>query len=214
MAGLLDSEVLASIPEAVTYLSLAANVALGGLGAYWHHRKSREHYKATHDSLTGLLNVQGLEELLKANQPPQALLYIDATNLKGVNDKLGHSAGNRALIGTTGIINGILREDDFAARIGGDEFLVLLNQERRQKEDGQQTLIEPQDLLEVVTSRVNEGVGSFLEQNLDLRQAGLNIAVGGVVSRPGMSINELMDAAEINMYAVKELQHQVSGQYR
>jgi diguanylate cyclase (GGDEF)-like protein len=209
-----DSEVMASIPEAVTYLSVAANVALGGLGLYLHNRKRREHYKATHDKLTGLLNVQGLEELLETNAPPQALLYVDTTNLKSVNDRLGHSAGNKALVGTTDIIKTILRESDVAARVGGDEFLVLLNQDRREERADGETPMEPEELLDVVMSRFNEGTVSFLDENPDLRAAGLNIAVGGVVSQLGMTSDQLTDAAEKNMYVHKALQHEAVGSYR
>src|SRR3546814_6745080 len=56
-----------------------------------------------------------------------ALLFIDADNFKAVNDNFGHAAGDAVLVALSACIKETLRKDDFAARIGGDEFVVIID---------------------------------------------------------------------------------------
>jgi diguanylate cyclase (GGDEF)-like protein len=56
-----------------------------------------------------------------------AVLYIDLECLKAVNDKHGHFAGDAALIHVARLLDGLIRTNDFAARIGGDEFALILD---------------------------------------------------------------------------------------
>ncbi len=89
---------------------------------------------AEHDGLTGLYNrsyfQQELERVVervrRADGICCALLYIDLDNFKYVNDTLGHTAGDRLIIEIAGILNKRARKSDLIARIGGDEFSVLL----------------------------------------------------------------------------------------
>jgi diguanylate cyclase (GGDEF)-like protein/PAS domain S-box-containing protein len=89
---------------------------------------------AEHDGLTGLYNrsyfQQELERVVervrRAGETSCALLYIDLDNFKYVNDTLGHTAGDRLIIEVAGILNKRARKSDLIARIGGDEFSVLL----------------------------------------------------------------------------------------
>jgi two-component system, cell cycle response regulator len=85
------------------------------------------------DPLTGLANYRTLierasEELNRASRYayPLSAVMIDLDNLKAINDRHGHDAGNRALLNLTRILRATLRQTDFAARYGGDEFVVLL----------------------------------------------------------------------------------------
>lgn len=85
------------------------------------------------DALTGLPNFRAfcdrLEEELKRSRryrTPLAAVMIDLDNLKPINDRLGHAAGNRAIVALAEAVTSQLRETDFAARYGGDEFVVLL----------------------------------------------------------------------------------------
>ena len=85
------------------------------------------------DELTGLNSRRGLqavgEQVLYSARragTPVALLFIDVDDLKQINDTLGHAAGDDALRAIAHVIRESIRADDVAARIGGDEFCVLL----------------------------------------------------------------------------------------
>lgn len=169
-------------------------------------------HQATHDELTGLLNRRGLEKLLAERRPPRAILYADSTNLKKVNDDLGHDRGDQAIIATANILKSGLRPGDVAARTGGDEFLVLLDTERRENQD----TLSPDELLTPVSGRIHGATQSLLSlpENTDLVKAGFDIAVGGAVWEQGMSVDDLRSAAEQAMYAAKTLQHEANGRHR
>jgi len=85
------------------------------------------------DELTGLCNRRGFltlaqQQLVMANRKKGEilLLYGDLDDLKWINDNLGHHEGDRALIETANILKNTFRESDIIARIGGDEFAVLM----------------------------------------------------------------------------------------
>jgi diguanylate cyclase (GGDEF)-like protein/PAS domain S-box-containing protein len=84
-------------------------------------------YAAMHDKLTGLLNRRGLEEWIQAHSGLSAtLVYLDIDDFKAINDRGGHAAGDEILRRVAGIINHAIRSQDGAARIGGDEFIIVL----------------------------------------------------------------------------------------
>ncbi len=85
------------------------------------------------DALTGLPNFRALlarleEECKRADRyhHPLSTMMVDMDNLKALNDRLGHAAGNLAIVAMGQAILEQLRESDFAARYGGDEFVLLL----------------------------------------------------------------------------------------
>jgi diguanylate cyclase (GGDEF)-like protein/PAS domain S-box-containing protein len=83
-----------------------------------------------HDSITGLHNRTYFEEQMRrieADQTaPVGIIICDVDGLKIVNDTLGHSTGDRLLVQAAHLIKKCFREDDIVARVGGDEFAVLL----------------------------------------------------------------------------------------
>jgi diguanylate cyclase (GGDEF)-like protein len=95
----------------------------------------REHeFQARHDMLTGLSNRTGLAKALDARfmRPTGAqrlaLVYLDLDGFKAVNDTHGHMAGDRLLQLVAERLRRLVRANDLAARVGGDEFIVLSEQ--------------------------------------------------------------------------------------
>lgn len=88
---------------------------------------------ALHDALTGLPNRRSLDDYL-SNLGSHAkgefgLLHIDLDRFKQINDTLGHAAGDATLVHTANVLRTHVRDDDFVARIGGDEFVVVCSKE-------------------------------------------------------------------------------------
>jgi diguanylate cyclase (GGDEF)-like protein/PAS domain S-box-containing protein len=88
---------------------------------------------AHHDPLTGLPNRVLFQERLRhaldqaaRRQRRVAVIFVDLDQFKHVNDSLGHSAGDRLLIEVSELLRSRLRQDDTVARIGGDEFTILI----------------------------------------------------------------------------------------
>ncbi|MCI4407278.1 MAG: EAL domain-containing protein [Sulfuricurvum sp.] len=90
-------------------------------------------YSASHDTLTGLANRVAFEENLersisaaKRHGDIGAVLFMDLDNFKQVNDTIGHEEGDQLLCDVANKIKPQLREEDFFARFGGDEFVILI----------------------------------------------------------------------------------------
>ncbi len=96
-------------------------------------KKKQVQEKLHTDSLTKLYNKNfaygKLEEMIEAGEKNYGVLYMDLVSLKNVNDILGHKVGDSYILTVAKAISTTIREDDVAARIGGDEFLVILNLE-------------------------------------------------------------------------------------
>lgn len=90
---------------------------------------------AEHDVLTPTLNRRGFAAALQRSMAycqrhgvPAVLLYLDLDGFKGVNDQLGHAAGDAALVRVAELLQANVRESDAVGRLGGDEFgLLMLN---------------------------------------------------------------------------------------
>jgi diguanylate cyclase (GGDEF)-like protein len=80
-----------------------------------------------HDTLTGLLNRRGLTASMPKRLEGRSLLAIDVDYFKRLNDTHGHAAGDSVLAFLGAHLNRELRERDLAARMGGEEFAVLLS---------------------------------------------------------------------------------------
>ena len=111
-------------------------------------------HRASHDALTGMPNRAAFDEQLASRVAATeerggrfALLFIDADNFKAANDQFGHAAGDAVLIALSTRITETLRPGDCAARIGGDEFTVLV--------DPLDPAVEPQALAERLRASIS-----------------------------------------------------------
>ncbi|MCC2976627.1 diguanylate cyclase [Sphingomonas sp. PL-96] len=93
-----------------------------------HERRALAEGQASTDPLTGLLNRRGLDQRLRdlPQECPCGVLAIDLDGFKQVNDQLGHQAGDALLTETAYRLRAITRTMDLVARVGGDEFVVVL----------------------------------------------------------------------------------------
>jgi diguanylate cyclase (GGDEF)-like protein len=93
-------------------------------------RQKEIEYLSFHDELTGLYNRHYLQEELKklnkSRKYPISIIIGDLDNLKAINDNFGHLAGDKYIKKAANIIKSLLRKEDIIARVGGDEFVIVL----------------------------------------------------------------------------------------
>ncbi|MDK1386626.1 EAL domain-containing protein [Sinorhizobium sp. 8-89] len=82
-------------------------------------------YNALHDHLTDLPNRRYLDRILTEARVVNAILHIDLDRFKQINDTLGHQAGDAMLVHAATLLRSHAEKDDFIARIGGDEFVIV-----------------------------------------------------------------------------------------
>jgi diguanylate cyclase (GGDEF)-like protein len=148
--GILVVQSLAGLPISVWPVAIGSltmfllvlvrmNVAINQIAAMSRQRKVLQeelHHQASHDALTGLPN--RVQALLLVNQALErarrtgddvTVLFVDLDGFKGVNDTMGHRAGDEVLRVVARRLTAAVRHGDVAARLGGDEFIVMLEGE-------------------------------------------------------------------------------------
>ncbi len=158
-------------------------------------------YLANHDYLTGTYNRRFFQEvlaqrieMLRRENHYGALLFIDLDDFKEINDTLGHDAGDAVLVEITRRIRQSTRKSDIVARIGGDEFVVLLNLETaRISEAG----IKAEMTAEKILANVRYPI-PFEE-----REIRINASVGIAIVDRESTASDLMKFADIAMYQAK-----------
>ncbi len=160
--------------------------------------KERFEYKSFHDALTGLYNRSYFSEQLArlgkdlARSAPVSIILIDIDGLKIVNDTLGHQAGDDLLLSAAKIISESFREVDVVARIGGDEFCIILpgvdNKAALAKKNG-----------------ISKAIRTYNRGNPPIV---LSMSVGVATSEgvPEESIYDIYQRADENMYEYKLIQ--------
>jgi diguanylate cyclase (GGDEF)-like protein/PAS domain S-box-containing protein len=184
--------------EQTDLISMAAHLA--GIAIERRQSEERIQFMAHHDALTGLPNRAMFDErvasaLEQARMTGQwvALAFLDLDNFKLINDTLGHHAGDELLRVVAGRMLACVRKSDMIVRVGGDEFIILLNS------------LPPES--SVMLSRL-EAIRAAIGAPVVLAGRSLQVSCSmGVVCYPehGESATELLANADSAMYRAKEV---------
>ncbi|MCB2136014.1 MAG: GGDEF domain-containing protein [Rhodobacteraceae bacterium] len=117
----------------LTEVKAAVMAELAALNRRLRDARREAEERALTDALTGLANRRALDLALEAaiastarGRHPFALLHVDLDLFKAVNDTLGHAAGDHVLVHVAQVLKSVTRKYDVVARVGGDEFVLLL----------------------------------------------------------------------------------------
>ena len=153
------------------------------------------------DPLTGLPNRLVLEERLsealeqaRASATRVALVFVDLNGFKAINDRYGHAAGDRVLVTTATRLKRILRGSDTVARIGGDEFVVIL----QDLPQGNSLQDEARSICQNIFAELSPPITIGNDQ----RHIGTSLGVA-VFPDHAPSIDRLLHIADLAMYEAK-----------
>ena len=149
-------------------------------------------YLSLHDTLTGLYNRTFFEEEMRrlgdGRRLPVGIIVCDVDGLKLINDSLGHDRGDRLLKDAAQTIRGCFRDSDVVARIGGDEFAVLV----------------PECSKEVAEESVDRIKKAVTQHNQLYPEPTLSISVGyAITTNENSSMASVFKEADNNMYRDK-----------
>jgi diguanylate cyclase (GGDEF)-like protein/PAS domain S-box-containing protein len=155
-------------------------------------------YQAYHDALTGLPNRLLFRDRLtvalahaRRLDVPLAVMFLDLDHFKNVNDTLGHSLGDELLKAIAARLRAVLREEDTIARMGGDEFTVLLSDLR----NADDAAVIAQKILEAVAYPVQvEGEELYITTSIGI----------ALYPNDGDSAEALLKSADHAMYRAKD----------
>ena len=188
--------------KAVAGIALLALMAVVGawMGRFIHKQARRSdalELAAMYDTLTGLSSRHALMEhlhrtLARAEKDGTrvGLLYVDLDHFKAVNDLYGHAAGDAVLVAVARAIQACLRKTDMAARIGGDEFVMVI------------TPLDDHDILDDLQARIAQALST------PLSVAGVQLDIGAsagaaVFPDHGRTVDALLSHADHAMYVQK-----------
>jgi diguanylate cyclase (GGDEF)-like protein len=160
-------------------------------------KKAEEYlyYLGTHDVMTGLFNRAYFEEYIQKlefnRQDPVSVIVLDLNYLKRTNDTLGHQAGDKLIRRVAEILNASFNSTHVAARIGGDEFIIILP--GKDEAETAETLRHIQALIDI--------------NNKYYREPVLSVSCGAATSQPGMTLEKVIQLADDAMYKSKSEHH-------
>jgi diguanylate cyclase (GGDEF)-like protein/PAS domain S-box-containing protein len=187
----------ASMPSGEEMMLVGIGTDLAGIAIEGKIADDTIRHLAHHDELTGLPNrflyTQHLENALSHGeryQTPVGVLFLDLDRFKFINDSFGHVAGDAVLRQISARFQKCLREIDIIARVGGDEFIVLVDQ-----------FVSPHQLGDVAQRLLYEAVQPF---EIDGEECQLSVSIG-IATYPldGTDARTLLKNADIAMYRAK-----------
>ena len=148
------------------------------------------------DSLTGIANsrlfYESIDEAIRRfrSGTPFTLLFLDLDRFKIVNDKLGHGVGDRLLCAVAERISACIRDVDIAARIGGDEFAIIL--------------ADTDDIatISIVAQRLVDRISEAY--TIDDQPIVIGVSIGAATIAQGLTAEALVAEADLAMYEAKE----------
>lgn len=179
--------------EHIRLLETISRIASDAIGKSLKHNEAKTH--AMTDPMTGLPNARSLQmqfekEVARANRSNQGfqLLMLDLDGFKAVNDNFGHKVGDQLLREIGQVIKGQLRDYDFLARYGGDEFVALIPE------------TSPQDVTDLC-DRIEKAVSDFRLPVADGKEASVGVSLGGAgYARHGETFDKTIVRADKAMY--------------
>lgn len=176
------------------------NIGVYGIYTDISERKQQEQiikYYAYYDSLTELPNRHHFMEKLeiaineaKEKNKVIAMLFIDLDKFKSINDSFGHNVGDKLLLAVGCRLNNIIREGDMVARMGGDEFIIMLKQ------------IDSPDVVYRIVERIHESLNKayIIEGN----EMNITASIGiSFYPKDGKDAETLLKNSDIAMYMAK-----------
>lgn len=151
-------------------------------------------YLSFHDQMTGLYNYRyfknELERFNMSRKLPISILIIDIDRLKSINDSKGHIKGNEIIKNTAGLLQSALREEDILARVGGDEFGIILPNTKEKT-------------AEKISKRIYNEIDNYNKN--ETNNTVISISIGWSTKKEkGTSLYEILEIADKNMYKSKD----------
>jgi len=144
-------------------------------------------YISTHDSLTGLYNRHffqtEMERIEGGRLFPVSIVMADLDNLKVINDRHGHKTGDASIIKAADLLKKSFRTEDIIARIGGDEFGVLLT--------------------ETGVTEISDIISRFNDEIIKQQDSLFDLSLGWATAQESSSLVDLMHQADVRMYQEK-----------
>lgn len=152
-------------------------------------------YLGTHDAMTGLYNRAFFEETIlnleARHVSPVSIMILDLNYLKHANDTFGHQAGDKLIRRTAEVINAAFGSEFVAARIGGDEFAIVMP-----------------DVDAVAAAEYTKQIHALVSvNNKYYREPELSVSVGVSTSVPGVALEKIIGMADDAMYRNKSENH-------